>query len=243
LRITDGAVFDIPLRRTRGREGVYAFISEFDSGEGQRGEGMDLNSIIKGRRSIRKYRPDEVPQKLLQEVLETALWAPSGMNRQDWEVVVVRGAARQRLAEIMATSQEHILPHLQALFSEKIIKISLQVFKDLGGAPVVILVYIPKEILFFDKNLEDRGRFHIEFKRHSRLLSASALIQNLLLAAHARGLGTCWMTGANYVAREINEFLGMEGKELVSVIPIGYPDQSPPAPPRKPGVIRWVGFQ
>jgi len=204
---------------------------------------MDLDAIIKGRRSIRKYREDEIPRAVLEEILETALWAPSGMNRQDWELVVVRGAARQQLAEIIATSQEHLLPHLQAIFSDKIIKVSLQVFKDLGGAPVVILVYIPGEVLFFDKDLDDRGRFHIEFKRHGRLLSASALIQNLLLAAHARGLGTCWMTGANYVQKEINEFLGIQGKELVSIIPIGYPDQSPPAPPRKDSVLRWVGFQ
>jgi nitroreductase len=204
---------------------------------------MDLNAIITGRRSIRKYRQDEIPQAVLDDVLQTALWAPSGMNRQDWELVVVRGAARQRLAEIIATSQEHILPHLQAIFSDKIIKVSLQVFKDLGGAPVVILVYIPWEPLFFAKDLDERGRFHIEFKRHSRLLSASALIQNLLLAAHASGLGTCWMTGANYVQKEINEFLDIQGKELVSIIPVGYPDQSPPAPPRKDGVIRWVGFQ
>jgi len=74
------------------------------------------------------------------------------------------------------------------------------------------------------------------------LLSASALIQNLLLAAHARGLGTCWMTGPKYMEKEINELLGMTDKELVSVVPIGYPDQSPPAPPRKNKVVRWIGF-
>jgi nitroreductase len=41
---------------------------------------------------------------------------------------------------------------------------------------------------------------------------------------------------------EINAFLGMEGRELVSIVPLGYPDQSPPAPPRKENVVRWVGF-
>lgn len=203
---------------------------------------MDLDSAIRERRSIRKYLPQEVPKEVLQEVLETALWAPSGMNRQDWKLVIVGGQERDRLMEIVAKSQEYILPHLQALFSEKMIKISLQVFKDFGGAPVVVLVYIPQEIIHYDRSLDERGRFHLEFKRHSRLLSASALIQNLLLAAHAKGLGTCWMTGPLYLAEEINEFLGITDKELVSLVTVGHPDQSPPAPPRKEGILRWVGF-
>ena len=50
------------------------------------------------------------------------------------------------------------------------------------------------------------------------------------------------MTGPKYVEKEINELLNITDKELVSIIPIGYPGQSPPAPPRKEGVIKWVGF-
>jgi nitroreductase len=203
---------------------------------------MDLDTAIKARRSIRKYREEEIPQGLLEEVLETALWAPSGMNRQDWELVVVRGEQRDRLLEIVARSQEHILPHLKKLFSEKILNISLQVFRNFGGAPAVVLVYIPGEVVRCDQGLDERARYHLEFHRYNRLLSAAALIQNLLLAAYSRGLGTCWMTGPKYVEKEINRFLEITDKELVSIIPIGYPDQSPPAPPRKEKVIRWLGF-
>ena len=56
---------------------------------------MDVDTAIKDRRSIRKYQQEEIPQELLEEVLGTALWAPSGMNRQDWELVVVRGKDRE----------------------------------------------------------------------------------------------------------------------------------------------------
>lgn len=203
---------------------------------------MDLDRVIKERRSIRKFRPDPVPREVLQEVIELALWAPSGMNRQEWELVVVQGKPRDRLMEIVSKSQEYVLPHLQELFSEKMINISLQVFKNLGGAPVVVLVTIPKEAVHIPEGLDPRGRYYLEFNRYSRLLSAAALIQNLLLAAHSRGLATCWMTGPKYMEEEINAFLGMEGRELVSIVPLGYPDQSPPAPPRKENVVRWVGF-
>lgn len=81
-------------------------------------------------------------------MLETALWAPSGMNKQNWELVVIRGKERDQLLKIISKSQEHILPHLKELFSEKIIEISLQVFKNLGDAPVVILIYILRMSLF-----------------------------------------------------------------------------------------------
>jgi len=155
---------------------------------------------------------------------------------------VVRGKERDRLLEIVSKSQEYILPYLKKLFPEKIIKISLQVFKNLGGAPVVILIYIPKDVTGYERDLGDQGRYHLEFNRYNHLLSAAALIQNLLLAAYSKGLGTCWMTGPKYVEKEINELLNITDKELVSIVPIGYPDQSPPAPPRKEGVIKWVGF-
>jgi len=171
---------------------------------------MDLDSIIKGRRSIRKYQLEEIPQELLEEVIGTALWAPSGTNRQNWELVVVRGKERDRLLEIVSKSQEYVLPYLKELFPEKIIKISLQVFKNLGGAPVVILIYIPKDA-------GDQERYHLEFNRYNHLLSAAALIQNILLAAYSKGLGTCWMTGPKYVEKEINELLNITDKELVSI--------------------------
>lgn len=135
-----------------------------------------------------------------------------------------------------------MIGHLREIFSEKMIKISLQVFKNLGGAPAIVLVYVPKETATLAPDADDRTRYHLEFKRFNQLLSASALIQNLLLAAHARGLGTCWMTGPKYMEKEINELLDITQEELVSVVPIGYPDQSPPAPPRKQNVVQWIGL-
>ena len=203
---------------------------------------MDLDTAIKGRRSIRTYLHKEVPQELLQEVLATALWAPSGMNKQDWNIIVVRGEPKDRLMEIISRSQAYILPHLQEIFPEKIIQISLQVFKNLGGAPVVLFVYIPKETIRYAEGIDQRSQYHLEFKRFNLLQSASALVQNILLKAHAKGLGTCWMTGPKYMEEEINQFLGMADRELVASIPVGYPDQSPPAPPRRADVVQWIGF-
>src|SRR4030042_3586930 len=51
---------------------------------------MDLMEAIKGRRSIRKYKPDPIPEEALQKIMEAVQWSPSGANTQCWEVIVVK---------------------------------------------------------------------------------------------------------------------------------------------------------
>ncbi|RJQ29160.1 MAG: nitroreductase family protein [Peptococcaceae bacterium] len=204
---------------------------------------MDIGAIIRGRRSIRKFADKEVPGELLKEILDNALWAPSGMNRQDWEVVVVRGEQKDKLVQLIASARQQVKPGLEAILPAKIVEFTMQFFKNLGGAPVVILVYVPKITVNQREGAGDLERFKAEHDRLTALLSAAALAQNILLLACARGLGTCWMTGPKYVEAEINEMLGVKEKELIAAVPLGYPAQEPPAPPRKGDKIRWVGFE
>ena len=100
-------------------------------------------------------------------------------------------------------------------------------FKDLGGAPVVIAVTVWK---WGDAT----GAANFQ--------SGSALMQNMLLAAHAEGLGTCWMTAGSLVEKEVLEFLGKTDQKLLAITPIGYSAKEPPVVPRKPREVRWLGF-
>ncbi|RLD97525.1 MAG: hypothetical protein DRI92_05515, partial [Aquificota bacterium] len=61
---------------------------------------MELRDAILGRRSVRKYKSDPVPKEVLEEIMDLAVWAPSGMNRQNWFFVVVAGDLRDRVVEI-----------------------------------------------------------------------------------------------------------------------------------------------
>ena len=70
-----------------------------------------------------------------------------------------------------------------------------------------------------------------------------AAVQNMLLAAHAEGLGTCWMTAGSLVEKEVLEFLGKTDQQLLAITPIGYSAKEPPVPPRKPREVRWLGFE
>ena len=189
---------------------------------------MDLYTAIEGRRSIRKFKPDPVPKPILEKVMTAGIWAPSGMNRQNWHFMVLTGQHKDALVKIVAESYEHVEPVLHDVFAEnpKVIDFTKKFFQTLGGAPVVVFAY-------YTPNKE---------KPETSIQTVAAAIQNLLLAAHAEGLGACWMTGPVHVSEKINAHLGILDKVLVAVIPLGYPDQTPPAPKRKPNRIVFEGF-
>ena len=203
---------------------------------------MNLSEIIRERRSIRKYLDKDIPREVLNELLEDALWAPSGTNRQNWDVYVVKGEKKEKLLSSMVVASEIFKPTLEKLFPEKMVNITMNFFKNIGNAPVLLLVYMPKHSYELKNDMSPLEKYKLEHSRFTNALSAAALIQNMLLLAKEKGLGTCWMTAPKYAEAQINEEMGITEKELVSVIPIGYPDQNPPAPPRKGEKIHWIGF-
>ncbi len=190
---------------------------------------MEVYDAIHHRRSHRLYKPDMPPREVLERIIEAALWAPSGVNLQGWELTVMAGKVRDDFVALVTRALKFLMPRLQqsdlpAPVQEQVMKF----FMNLGGAPVVVAVTI------FKAEAADA--------RRSLVQSGAALMPNLLLAAHAEGLGSCWMTGANYLEEDILKFLGKPERELLAITPIGYPAKEPPPPPRKEREVRWLGF-
>jgi nitroreductase len=188
---------------------------------------MELAEAIKGRRSIRKFKAQPVPREKLEKILEMAMWAPSGMNRQDWYFVVVQGPRREELLKIFGSAFEIFRPRLEKVFADKpkIVEGMKLFFQTYGGAPVFILAYAGKGSADqWDTN------------------STAVALQDLMLAAYAEGLGTVWTDGILVKEAEINALMGIEGRKLVAVLPVGYPDEVPRVPPRREGRVQWVGF-
>lgn len=188
---------------------------------------MELTEAIRGRRSVRKFKPQPIAKETLVKLLDLAGWAPSGMNRQEWYFVVVQGQKKDALLKIFSTAFEAVRPNLEKVFPDKpkIVEGIRQFFQSYGGAPVFILAYAGKG---------PTG----QWDTHSTALA----VQNLLLAAHAEGLGAVWTDGILVKEAEINALLGIEGKKLVAALPVGYPDEIPRVPPRREGRAQWVGF-
>jgi len=190
---------------------------------------MNLYEAIHHRRSHRLYKPDLPPRQVLERVVEAALWAPSGTNLQAWEITVMAGKVRDDFVQLVSQAIHNLIPIMQkANVPEKGQELVMKFFKNLGGAPVVIAVTI-------FKNPADPTNM-------TAIQSGAALFQNLLLAAEAEGLGTCWMTGAHSLEKEILKFLGKEDQQLLAITPIGYSAKEPPVPPRKGREVRWLGF-
>ena len=209
---------------------------------------MKVNDAIRTRRSIRKYKSDGIPKDLILELLEAAVLAPSGANRQPWEFVVVhRSYLDQIEATFLASYQERIADASDADFMRRAVRdIPIpaendkgdklkgleRFYRTLGGAPVAILVTVPKET--------------DPWARKNHISGAAAAIENLMLAAHARQLGTCWLTGPLKVgAGMIATFFDIpDTLEIVAIVALGYPDHQPPMPPKQPASqkVRWIGF-
>lgn len=178
---------------------------------------MDTMEALLTRRSIRKYRPEPVSIKDLKEILAAGATAPSAVNMQHWYFVAVQDpAALEEVKAIMGGVVEKFQPVLEERFSRhpEQIGITNRFLSTLGGAPVCLLVFMLKP------DYPDRD---------GAMQSVSAAIENVLLAAWAKGIGSCWLSAPQRMG-----FAPDKG-EFVAAVTLGYPDQQPKMPPRRDG--------
>jgi len=191
---------------------------------------MKILEIIKSRRSVREYLPRQVSNKVLFRILEAARWAPSAHNAQPWRFVTIRDAAlKRKLAEAMANRwdkdmrKDNVPPEER----EKLVKTSIERFTR---APIIIVACLTMEDM--DK-YPDKRRQKIEYVM--AVQSFAAAIENMLLAAHAEGLSSCWFSAPLFCPDTVRKILNISNHvDPQALITIGYPIEKPNPPPRKP---------
>ncbi|MEW6520688.1 MAG: nitroreductase family protein [Thermodesulfobacteriota bacterium] len=168
---------------------------------------MDVLEAIKGRRSIRRFTGQEVTGGQLAQILEAVRWAPSWGNSQCWEVIVVRDRqTRQQLHDALSPKN----PAGPAVMA----------------APVVLVLGAAMQ-----KSGHYKGERLTRFTEWF-MYDLGLATQNLCLAAHRLGLGTV-IAGA-FDHDRVREILAVPaGYEVVTLIPLGYPEHEPAAPKRK----------
>jgi len=188
-----------------------------------------LLSLLQSRRSVRRFRPDALPAGTVERLVEAARWAPSAGNRQAWRILSVTNAATR---DAMARAAADGVARLRAGLREDLrgaADLYMKNFLHFTSAPL-LLVFVYRagtDALRAGLTADPRP------ERES-LSSVSAAIQNLLLAAHALGLGACWMTGPLVAAPELAALLPLPpGWELAALVPVGVPGEHPAAPPRR----------
>ncbi len=169
----------------------------------------DLLEVMRGRRSVLRFKGDPLPEEDLQRILEAGRWAPSYANAQPWKFVVVREEeSRKALGRLV----ERVL-----VFRPGRVAFAAA---GLGEAPVVIAVVVDPA----------RDPLH-------HLEAGAAAAQNMALMAHALGYASFWagVAGRGEVEREIKRILGVpRGMRVVALLPLGKPAYDPEPAQRLP---------
>lgn len=224
---------------------------------------MDVEEAIKTRKSIRAFKPDPIPKAVLREILEIASRAPSAMNTQPWEFIVLTGHAledvRRANVEMLNSGTPPQPEHLvvgwpsDSEYRKRQVELAKQLFK---------LMDIPREdkekraqwmergfryfdapaaiIILTDRSLSDAGP----------LIDIGAVIQSICLAALNRGIGTCIEDQGTMYPQVLRKSAGIpDSKRIIMAIAIGYPDWDFPAnkvnTAREPveNIATWYGFE
>jgi len=163
---------------------------------------MDLYQALQGRRSIRKFKSDPVPAHLLAKIMDAARISPSWSNLQCWKFIIIQDPARK---EQLAKSLPPDNPALKAVREQ---------------APAVIVL------------CADPARSGIQDGKEYYLLDAGLAMQQMMLAAYAEGLGTCWVCWFDEAkAREVLQV--PPEYRIVALSPLGVPDRQPSPRPSK----------
>jgi nitroreductase len=186
---------------------------------------MELKEGIYSRRSTRTFTAEPVDDKVLRQLIDFAVQAPSAMNEQPWSFTVVRD---QKLLEgISSEAKKHMLKTTPAGL------LSHHFQETLGNPNFHIFYHAPALVVIASVN---EGPWAV--------VDCALAAQNLMLAARESGLGSCWIGFAQgwLATSQGKEALGLPSTYLpVAPIIIGHPKAQPAAVARKEPEIRWIG--
>ncbi|MGO4500842.1 nitroreductase [Paenibacillus sp. 2RAB27] len=193
---------------------------------------MDVKEAIRQRRSIGKLKQDPIEHALIEEILEAAVWAPNHANTEPWRFWVMSGEGRKLLgrgyAEVAIAEARSGADAELSEEEEEQLRSNNE--KKAMRAPLVIAVAVSPAEKPVVPVIEEYAAVH-------------CAVQNMMLAAHALGLGTIWRTGDPTYHPKMQENFGLSGKEeMVGFIYIGYPEVIPTKAARVPFALKtqWV---
>ena len=182
---------------------------------------MELIEAINSRRSVRHYTHEQVSKTAIEALLQAAVQAPSAMNRQPWAYAVIQD--KTLLTSYSARTKQYLLDSLDkmpvfAKYKAMFENPEFNIFYD-AGTLILILA-------------KDEGTHTVE--------DCCLAAQNLMLAAHGSGLGSCWIGFSRFLLNmpEVQAELGIPaGYKVVAPIIVGYPQAAVLPIAKKPPVI------
>lgn len=170
---------------------------------------MTAKECIKGRRSIRKFKDTKIDHQLLEEIIETASYAPSWKNTQVVRYIAIEGALKDKIGSECTPTWPNNGVIIQ-------------------NAPMLIAVTVIKNRCGYERD----GSFTTPRGDTWQMYDAGIASEAFCLAAYEQGIGSVIM--GIFDGDAVSSLLEIpQDRELVALIPIGYPDETPAAPKRK----------
>lgn len=171
---------------------------------------METIQCIEGRRSVRRFKQEQIPEKTLEELVSAASYAPSWKNTQTVRYTAIYDQA------LIARIANEAIPDFPANQ------------KTILGAPVLIVVTTVDKRSGYDRD----GTFSTSKGTHWQSFDAGLSVQTFCLAAHDKGIGTVVL--GIYDEAAVSRLLDIpEGESVSALIPLGYPNEEPHMPLRK----------
>jgi nitroreductase len=196
-----------------------------------------LEKLIKGRRSIRQWKKEKVPDDLLKKAIELATWAPNGGNYQGWRFILVKNRdVIEKMANAVQSVADKIASWSETTEWQEDVKRYQKNASFFRNAPVCIAVFTGDYQSVMDKVLVARESFDSEAKKilafrrsaPTAIQSAAASATTMLLAFHQMGLGAVWLVAPLMAKKEIEGLLNVPANlSLICLIAVGYPNESP----------------
>lgn len=197
----------------------------------------NFKTFAQGRRSIRKFQPDPVPQEMIHYFIDAATSAPSGCNSQCWHFIALTDKTEiERLADGIAEEARKFY-HIDGVSDDQqqtFLNARAKAVSFFRNAPLVFLVFMdPMD--YYDPRVTElfaqRGctaEQRMAMMGYPNVLSIGAAVQNMLLAIHEQGYGACWMNDPVIGQAAVREQFSIpENRRLMSVIPVGKPAYRP----------------
>lgn len=195
---------------------------------------MELLKAMQCRRSIRKFKNDEVPDAVIRELLDAARLAPSGSNLQATRFVVIKSPAERM--KLKGCTPLPFVAHAPVI-------IACCIDREAMGNSLARYRELMEAQAFAGTPLDDPALMEAAAKRRSGMdqaaikayltLNAAIAIEHIVLRAVDLGLGSCWIM--MFDSAKTKSMLELDDRyDVVALLPVGYPDQSPAARPRLP---------
>ena len=177
---------------------------------------METINSIQLRRSIRKFKSDDIPKNIIEDIINCGILAPSAKNRQPWYFLILKGKKNDEIADLM---RDYFYKHggIEEQVKQRTFSSILETANVINQAPILILIFRPKQDSWI---VSDN-------------LSIGACVENMCLRATDLKIGSLWIRDVYCIAQKVESLYKKDEMELSCALALGVADQLPIQRPRK----------